>query len=201
MTEMSKRRNGGIPASALGQPSESQIKQTAMSSARSSITRGEMVQIPIYGEVWMRVLGTATIEEIEIATWRHFEAAGLPPLTIHAGTYNLHRFRRIMAAAVRNPKNKDEPFGTLEDWADEPEESLVVCAVIYRDLKDRIDPVSRPELDAEQAREILDGFKKKDFQQLRSSGAGLLASWLISGAVQLSSSPTQSSRSSDTSQE
>lgn len=200
---MGKRRmSGGIPASALqGDGQASAVRQTAMALARPRIARGEPVQLAPYGEVWMQVLGNAAKEEIEAATFRQMEAHGLPPTMLHVGTYNLHRFRRTLAMAVRDPKDHDEPFGTLEEWGDEIDDVLVAGIMLYKDVQARLDPATTPELTEEQADAILELFKKKDFEQLRSFGSGLLASWLLSGAVQLSSSPTPSSRSSGLSQE
>jgi hypothetical protein len=199
-TEMGKRKlTGGIPASAVaGAPVAA---QTAMAQRRTAVARGEIVSLPLYGEAWMQILGNETMEEIEAATWRAMAERGLPPVDIHLGTYNLHRFRRILAAAVRHPVKHDEPFGSLAEWAEEPDEVLAVSIVLYKDVKARLDPVTNPELSEEQAAAVLDAFKKKDFQQLRWFGSALLSSWLLSGAVRLSSSPTPSSSSSDSSAE
>jgi len=203
-TEMAKRRNGGIPASALGgngEPSAAAARQTAMGKARTRIARGELVQLPPYGEVWMQILGSSAMESIEAATFQHMQAVGLPPVDLHLGSYNLHRFRRILAVAVRDPVNHEEPFGLLEEWGDEPDDVLKTGIILYKDTKARLDPATNIELSGEDAAALLEGFKKKDFQQLRSFGTDTLVTWLLSGAVQLSSSPTPPSRSSDSSPE
>lgn len=200
MTEMAKRREGGIPASALGTPA-SAVKQTPMAKARPRIARGELVPIVPYGEVWMQVLGSTAMEDIEAATFHAMTAKNLPPIDLHVGTYNLHRFRRILAAAVRDPANHAEPFGTLEEWGDEPDEVLALAVAGYKDVKQRLDPVNDVELTEDQAGELMEAFKKKDFQQLRSFGSVTLATWLLSGAVQPSNSPTPSSRNSESSPE
>lgn len=199
-TEMGKRKlTGGIPASAVASAAPAQ--QSAMAQRRVSIARGELVSLPLYGEAWMQILGNEAMEEIEAATFRAMQEKGLPPVDLHIGTYNLHRFRRILAAAVRHPVKHDEPFGSLADWAEEPDEVLAISIMLYKDVKARLDPVTNPDLTEEGAALVLDAFKKKDYQQLRLCGSALLSSWLLSGAVQLSSSPTASSRSSDSSPE
>lgn len=201
MSEMGKRRlSGGIPAEALGTPAAPAVA-SPMAQARPRIARGELVQLAPYGEVWMQILGSTTMEEIEAATWKHMEALGLPPLQIHVGTFNLHRFRRVLAAAVRSPKDHDQAFGTLEEWGEESDDVLTAGIMLYKDTKARLDPTTNPELTDEQAEAILDEFKKKDFKGLRSFGAATLASWLLSGAVQPSSSAPASSKSSEPSQE
>lgn len=202
MSEMQKRRlTGGIPASALGQPDAPAARSTPMADRRVRIARGELRNLAPYGEVWIQILGSSAMEEIEAATWKHMETLGLPPSPIHLGTYNLHRFRRVLAAAVRDPKDHTQPFGTLEEWGEEPDDVLTSGIQLWKDVKARLDPTTNPELTDEEAESILEEFKKKDFKELRSFGAATLASWLLSGAVQLSSSPTASSRSSDSSQE
>lgn len=200
---MAKRRmTGGIPAAALqGDPAAAGGRQTAMSKIRPRIARGELVTLPLYGEVWMQIIGSQVMEEIEAATFRQMEAHGLPPVMLHLGTYNLHRFRRILAHAVRDAKNHDEQFGTLDEWAEEPDTVLAAGIALYKDTKARLDPTTSAELSDEDAAEILDAFKKKDSEQLRSFGSATLVTWLLSGAVQLSNSPTPSSKSSDSSQE
>lgn len=197
---MAKRRDGGIPTSALGAPAAA-VKQTPMAKARPRIARGELVPVVPYGEVWMKVLGSTEMEDIEAATFRAMAAKGLPPIDLHVGTYNLHRFRRILAAAVRDPQNHGEPFGTLEEWGEEPDEVLSLAVAAYKDVKQRLDPVNDVELTEGQAAELMEAFKKKDFQQLRSFGSVTLATWLLSGAVQPSNSPTPSSRNSESSPE
>src|SRR5678816_3956932 len=113
---MAKRRNGGIPASALGagDPAAAAVKPTPMALARHRVARGESVVLHPYGEVWVQLLGAAKMEEIEAATFRHMAEIGLPPIDLHVGSYNLHRFRRIAAASIRDLNNHDEPFGTLD---------------------------------------------------------------------------------------
>lgn len=205
MTEMAKRRmTGGIPTAALGAAAASAdllAKQTQMAQARPRIARGELVQLEPYGEVWMQLLGNERMEEIEAATFRRMTELGLPPVDLHLGTYNLHRFRRILALSVRSLKDHDEPFGTLEEWGEEPDEVLAQGILLYKDVKARLDPTTNAELSDDQADAIMAAFKKKDFAQLRSCGSALLATWLLSGAVQPSSSPTAASKSSGPSPE
>lgn len=202
MTEMAKRRTGGIPASALGngQPAAA-AEPSPMAKARKHIARGELVNLAPYGEVWMQVLGSEAMEDIEAATFRALAAKDLPPVDLHVGTYNIHRFRRILALAVRNPTNHDEPFGSLEEWGEEPDETLTIGIVLYKDVKQRLDPATNTQLTDDEAAAVFDAFKKKDSQLLRSFGFATLLSWLLSGAVQLSSSPTPSSKNSDLSPE
>ena len=201
MTEMAKRRTGGIPASAVGNGQGAAVVESQLAKARVRVARGELVQLHPYGEVWMQVLGSSVMESIEAATFGAMRALELPPVDLHVGTYNLHRFRRILAAAVRCADNHDEPFGSLEEWGEESDEVLAIGVANYKDVKQRLDPTNSVTLTEDEAAELVDAFKKKDSQQLRSFGSVTLVSWLLSGAVQLSSSPTPSSKSSDSSPE
>lgn len=196
MTEMGKRRTGGIPADALRDPVPP-VKLTQMATIRPRVARGEPVALPLYGEAWMQPLGSAAMEEVEAETFAAMAKRGLPPVDLHVGTYNLHRFRRILARAVRDAKDHDQPFGSLDEWGEESDVVLTICILLYKDVQGRVDPVTDPQLTDEHAAAIIDAFKKKDFQELKSFGGVILASFLLSGAVQLSSSPTASSKSTD----
>lgn len=202
MSKMSDMRlSGGIPASALGDPGSSGGKTTLLAARRASFARGELVKLPVYGEVWMDILGSAAMEHIEGATLRHMAALGIPFAPVHIGSYNLHRACRILALSIKDPADRKTEFGSLEEWQDEREELVVAAAAIYQDVRRRLDPLSDPELSEEEAGNIMDALKKKDAIRLRSYDAVTLTSFMISGAVQPSSSPIPSSKSSPSSAE
>lgn len=203
MSEMQKRRDlrGGIPASALGGAPVAPAKQTQLAQRRSHVARGEVVILPVYGEVWMEVLGGAVMEDIEAAVFKAMNARELPATPLHAGTYNMNRFRRVVAAAVRTVDDHREPFGTLEEWDAEPEPLVVAAVQGFMDVKSRLDPTTNATLTEAEADDIVDAFKKKDAQQLREFGSVSLVTWLLSGAVQLSISPIAASTSGDSSAE
>lgn len=180
------------PPAAAGAP-------TKMSAVRSGIARGELAILPVYGEVWIEVLGQEAMAQIEAATIGHMTTAiGLPFVPLHAGSYNLQRFARVLHAAVRDP---DDPthrtsFGSLSDWQDEPEAVLAACIEKYMEVKSRLDPTSAPNISDEEVEAVLDAFKKKDWTLLRSFARDTLASFLLTGAVQPSSSPSPASKNS-----
>jgi hypothetical protein len=199
MSEMAKRRTDGIPPEALGKSAAAAVgvKPSEMSQRRVRVARGELRVLAGYGEVWIQVLGSAAIEDIEAATFRSLEGKGLQYSIVHQGTWNLHRFRRVLADAVRHPERHDEPFGTLADWGEEPDDMIAQAIVLYQDVKSKLDPTCQPELTEQQAADITEAFKKKDFTTLKSFGAVSLASWLITGAVRPYNSATPASKSGD----
>jgi hypothetical protein len=197
-TEMSKRRDG-IPPEALGRGAAAPepARQSEMAQRRPRVARGEPRELPGYGEVWIQILGAEAMEEIEIATFKSMERAGIPYSPMHVGTWNLHRFRRVLAQAVRHSERHDEPFGSLADWGQEPEDAITNAITLYQDVRFKLDPASSPYLTDQQSADLMDAFKKKDFNTLKSYGAATLASWLVTGELRQSSSRPAASSSGD----
>lgn len=196
MSKMGDRRfEGGIPAEALGRPSSpaaAAAPTTKLAARRARIARGELAELPAYGKVWIQVLGPDALEEIESAVLKSMRELEIPQTPLNMGTFNLSRFKRILAQAVRDDEDPTHkaPFGTLEQWGEEPDDFIVACIRVYKDVKARLDPAAAEDISDETAQEITELFKKKDWTQLRSIDGVTLANWLRTGAVQLSSSPT-----------
>lgn len=190
--------SGGIPASALASqdPAVALVKPTKLGEARSRIARGELVELPGgLGPAWIQLMGHPASNDVEAATFREMNRQGLPPIHLHAWSYDIQRYARTMASAARDP---DDPthataFGTLEQWLAEDDDILFACSLVYKDVRNRLDPSSVDSIPDDVADTLEDGFKKKDARLLRSSGVSMLVSWLLSGAVQLSSSRTAAS--------
>lgn len=190
MTRMAEQRarSGGIPASALASPPAA-LPESKMAAARRGVARGEEAMLPVFGRVWIEVLGMSAGESIEAATFEHMESIGLKATVLHEGSYNLHRFARVLAEAVRviDDPTHQERFGSVEEWCDEHEAIIGLCIERYLEIKRRLDPSSTIAPSETERAAIEDAFKKKDSSLLRSFGAPTLTSWLLSGAVQLSS--------------
>jgi len=195
MSNMGDRRfAGGIPAEALGQPSSPPAAAaiTKLAARRARVARGELATLPVYGQVWIQVLGPDALEAIESAVLKSMRQLEIPQTPLNLGTFNLSRFKRILAQAVRDDEDPTHraPFGTLEQWGEEPDDFIVACIRVYKDVKARLDPAAVDDISDETIEEITELFKKKDWTQLRSIDGVTLANWLRTGAVQLSSSPT-----------
>lgn len=197
-SKLSQRFTGGIPPSALGKgdPQATAPRASLLSTRMDMSARGEEVELPMIGRVYMQLLGHQAANQVEGATFKAMEAAGLPPIALHAWSYDMQRQARTLAVAARDPDSRTEPMGTLEEWLALDDSLLFACGRIYQDVKERLDPVGTLFLPPDTADEITEAFKKKDVSSLRSHGVVLLTSWLLSGAVQLSSSPTPASKAS-----
>lgn len=197
MTKMAERRlSGGLPASALApsDPAAAAVKPSKLAAARSLVARGELVTLPgSLGQAWIQLIGHNVSNLIEAGTFKHMAELGLPAIALHGFSYDIQRTARTMHAAARDPDDHAASFGSLEDWQAESDDVLFACSLVYRDVKDRLDPSGSDDLPDETADEITEAFKKKDASRLKLSGVSSLVNWLLSGAVQLSSSPTPAS--------
>lgn len=182
-------------------PAAPQSVPTKLAAHRGQVARGEYVELPGLGRVYMRLLGRVTTTAIEVAVFDSLAKEGLPAIQIHAFTYDQERKMRTLAAAARDPDDHSQPFGTLQDWQEEDDDIIFHAGVILDDVKARLDPVGHGPIDDQVEAELFDAFKKKEIGRLMLFGVATLARWLTSGAVQLSSSPTPSSKSSPSSAE
>lgn len=199
MTKLADRRySGGIPASALApsDPVAVAASATKLMAARQSVGRGELVDLPGLGPAWIELIGHSLSNRVEAATFKAMEAEGLPPVALHGWSYDMERYARTLAHAARDPDDPTHqtPFGTLEQWRDEDDDVIFACSLVYKDVKNRLDPSGQDHpVTEEDADEMMSALKKKDGPALRRFGVSMLVSWLLSGAVQPSTSPTPAS--------
>lgn len=186
----------GIPSSALADPAVP-AAPSKLSAVRGQIALGEYVDVPPYGRMWIEVLGHTKTNMIEGEVFDYMPRVHkLQPVALHAFAYDMNRYARVMAEAAKDPDDPTHrtPYGPLDLWLDEPDDRLMRCRLAYIDVKERLAPM---DLDAppppEICEQIVEAFKKKAGMYLRDFGVVTLASWLISGAVQLTSSPTPQS--------
>ncbi len=182
-------------------PAAPQSVPTKLAAHRGQVARGEYVELPELGRVYMRLLGRTATTAIEAAVFDSLAKQGIPALTIHAFTYDQERKVRTLAVAARDPDDHGQPFGTLQDWLEEDDDIIFYAGLVLDDVKARLDPVGLGEINEQTEAELLDAFKKKETTRLMLCGVATLARWLTSGAVQLSSSPTPSSSTSPSSAE
>jgi len=190
---------GGIPASALrsDDPAVRSIEPTKLEAVRGQIARGEYVELPGgLGRAYLKLLAHSKSNVVEGSTMKAMEAAGLPLLPIHTVSYAVQRAARTMAEACFEDETCAKPFGTLAAWLDEDDDILFGCSLLYQDVRNRLDPYRTDDVPRDVADFLADALVKKNAMGLRSFGVATLASWLLSGAVQLSSSPTAASSTS-----
>lgn len=197
------RQSGGIPAEALssGDPA-APAAQTKMAQVRATIDTGEYVVLPIYGRVWIELVGHDPSNIIEAATYGHMAEIGLPPVAaLHAWSYDIQRSARTLALAVRDPEDHAASFGSLEEWLVERDDVIFWCFTKYKDVKSRLDP-DDSEITPELRAMIDEDFSKKNASRLRSYGVATLVTWLLTGDLhlgELATSPGPASRSGESS--
>lgn len=194
------KRGGGIPAKAFGEP-----PATNPPSKLSQITlaRGEEITLPVLGRVWMQVLGHNQCNLVEGGVIKAMKNHDIPLSSdMWVFTVALERNARMLAYAVRDPDDTSKLFGTVEEWLEMDDQLINACGIRYGEVRDRLDPLAPNfEVNPERAKEITELFKKKEKMSLLSFGIDELVSWLLSGVVQLSSSPTPSSTNTESSSE
>lgn len=196
-----RQRLGGIPASALGAPptAAAPAERSVMARRLDGITLGDEVDLPVLGRVWIQLVGHAESNRIEAATFAHMAKEGLPAIAGNSWSYDCQRYGRLLASAVRDPADHSKPLGTLAEWLGEDgdpritDDLLFACGLVYADVKRRLDPIATTDLTEEQAAAIREAFEKKSPTHLLSFGLVSLVSWLLSGDVQLTSSPSAAS--------
>lgn len=186
------RMTGGIPTSALSPDDPISNGPTKLAQAQARIARGETVTLPIFGRAFIMLLSADQRNDIDGRVFDEMPKKGLPPIALHSFSYDLHRSALTLAAAVRDPDDPTfkKPFGTSEEWLALDDNALWSCRLVYEDVKNRLDPARSMTIDDETRDAIIDAVKKNDAVHLLSLGVVTLASFLLSGGVQLASSPT-----------
>src|SRR5262245_10803649 len=108
--------------------------ESLLARARAQTPRGEFVEMPILGRVWVELVGEATADEIEGAVLSAMKADGLEPSALNALSYESCRTAFTLAYAVRNPANKDEAAGSIEEWRQLDIDVILACGLIYSDI-------------------------------------------------------------------
>lgn len=196
MSKLTQRLSGGIPASALGQPAAA-AERSALSRRLDGVQRGDVVTLPLIGSVYLQLLGHTDSNQVEAATFKAMDEAGLPAINLHAWSYDVQRSARTLALAARDPEDHAARIGPLDEWLAIDDDVLFACGQAYKDLKARLDPFGGKEIDPTIGEELAAAFEKKDRILMSYYGIGTLTSWLLSGALQLTPSPTPSSQSGE----
>jgi hypothetical protein len=117
--------------------------QTPLARKLSGGRRGELVEVPGLGPVWMELLGPVQWAEIEAACFADLRAKELELTTLTAEIFEMSRARRTLAIACRDPDRRGEPFGTLEQWGELVDTSTLNMAWnLYGDVQERLDPAA-----------------------------------------------------------
>ena len=170
-----------------------------LAQRRAQVPRGEFVEMPLVGRVWVELVGESAVDEIEGATLAAMKSEGLDPIQMNMLSYDSCRTALTLAWAVRNPDNKDERVGTSEEWRTVDIDVILACGLIYNDVRERLSPVAMGALTTDQIDEIRLAIEKKNAMRLRSVGVVALSLYLLSMADRPETSPTTRSSSSGSS--
>lgn len=166
---------------------------SALAAALSGAEHFEDVEVPLPGGTIvhgrMTVIGAARALDVEGDVVSAMSARALEQTVITQGEYELERAIRTLAEVVRDPDDKEQPLGSVADWGRLPQETISAMWLRYGDLRERIDPVSRPLTQAERD-EIANAISKKNATHLRSFGVRTLSAYLLASADRPASSAT-----------
>jgi len=174
---------------------------TNLKRITSAGRRGEEVNVPTLGRMFLEIPGARAWQEIEAAVaceMRRLEIGELSIMT--AGKYEVEQAMRVLAVAARDPDDRAKSFGTIEEWGELDVDVLNLAWHAFGDVRERLDPVALP-ISAEDMVAIGVAVKKKDAPLLRTFGVVTLSAWLASMVDPPSTSPTPSSPSTDSESE
>lgn len=179
-------------ASPASPVSETRLRRTVIGGRR-----GELVDVPILGSVWLELPGARAWQEIEAAVRVEMRRLEFGDLSLtNAAAYEVEMAIRVLTQAARDPDDHSQPYGTLEEWGGLDNDVINYAWHVFGDVRERLDPIAC-ELTEDDAFAIQTAVKKKDGPRLRSYGVARLVAWLVTTADPPSTSPTPSSPSSE----
>lgn len=127
----------------------------------------------------MRLVSRKELFEIKSAARKELEAAGFKldaPLATASEEWDNELAVRMLAVAVRNPKDRSLELASLEEWRELDDDQIDRLFRAYLDFAARIDPIgSKPDLSEEEVAGITAAAKKKELDLLMSYGSPKLA--------------------------
>lgn len=166
--------------------------ETILARARAASPRGEYVEMPILGRVWVELAGELVVDEIEGEVFAAMAALGLQPVPTNMLTYDSRRTALTLAWAVRDPDSADHAVraGTAQQWLEVDIDLLSACGQVYGDVRERLNPVGSSSLTDEEYEQIRLAHEKKNAAMLRTFGLASLSNYLATTDAPPASSPT-----------
>lgn len=164
---------------------------TLFAQKRASTPRGEYVEMPMFGQVWIELAGEMAVDEIESAVFAAMEKLKIPLTAMSAMTYESRRLALTLAWAVRHPDpdKREVRAATQDEWLSVDIDLLSACGLVYQDVRVRLSPVQALAVDPEQFEQIRLAHEKKNPMLLRSHGLAALSLYLASTDAPPASSP------------
>lgn len=167
--------------------------ESILARKRAQTPRGELVDLPMFGRVWVELVGEKALDEIDGSTAAILKAEGLELIPLNGMAIERCRNALMLAWAVRNPEDHAERAGSTEEWRDLDADLITACALIYNDVRERLSPVSMNSLTKEQMDQIRRDIEKKNATGLVDAGVVALSLFLLSTGDPPASSPTTKS--------
>lgn len=137
----------------------------------------------------MRVVSRNETFALKAAARKFFEAEGMP-LDNHAAfgaeEWTNEIALRMLAVAVRNPRDPSMPLASLDEWRELDDDQVDKLWTDYRDFAERVDPVGQRELTDQEFEAIDRDAKKKRLDLTMLFGSRRLALY----AMRLAARPT-----------
>lgn len=167
--------------------------ESILARKRAQTPRGELVDLPMFGRVWVELVGEKALDEIDGSTAAILKAEGLELIPLNGMAIERCRNALMLAWAVRNPEDHAERAGSTEEWRDLDADLITACALIYNDVRERLSPVSMNSLTKEQMDQIRRDIEKKNATGLVDAGVVALSLFLLSTDGPPANSPTTKS--------
>lgn len=163
-----------------------------LAQKRACTPRGEYVELPMFGSVWIELAGEVVVDEIEGAVFAAMDKLKIPLNAMTALTYDSRRLALTLAWAVRHPDpdKREQRAGTQDEWVALDIDFLNACGIIYSDVRVRLNPIEAGVITAEQFEQVRLAHEKKNARELRTFGLAMLSNYLATMVDPPAKSPT-----------
>lgn len=148
----------------------------------------------------LRICKRSEISAARAETRRYLEAEGFPvdaTAVTSLGSGDEWQYElsvRIIATAVRDPKDPTRALASIEEWREECDDDQIAALMkMYDDHCEREDPIGQASLTEAELAQLVAAAKKKDADSLMAFGSRKLALFAITSANLPATSQTQMS--------
>ncbi len=180
-----------------GNGAASPAPKTPLAAVLERGARGELVELPELGPVWLQLISYDDSVAIEAEVVRRMAALGVEfTNAVASQAYENARALLTLARAARQDTARHAPFGTEAEWGKLDTHLIASCFAIYADVVERLSPFDAELPDADR-KVIAAAAAKKNSTLLRSYGTNALASYIASTEFQPATSLAEKSSSGD----
>jgi hypothetical protein len=148
-----------------------------------SISRGEVVDLPVLGRARINLIGARRWQTFEAEVASELRRLEVDPTTARGIlAREAELAMRVLSEAVRDPDDPSLPFGSLEEWGRLDNDVVSAAWLAFGDVRDRLEPAPTP-LGDDEAAAIAHAVGARNDEVLRTFGATKLAQWMTSTTV------------------